>query len=283
MKKITIITDTDSSLSKEIAKSLDVNQVPIMINFDTKSYDAGGAITDESLFDLIEEHGAFPSTAAPSPGDFSKAFQAAFDAGADAIICICVASTISATYSAALLAKEQFEGKEIHVVDSLTLTMAQGFMVKAAVEAAKNGASCEEIIAELDDMRGRFHIFASLDTLKYLAMGGRVSSLSAGMAQTLNIKPVLTVENGKLEMLEKIRTTKKSQARMVELMVESIGDKKIEKMAIIHVVNSASVPKVHKLLEEALTLPDEVEVAAFTPGLSVHTGPGFIGLVALTE
>ena len=283
MNKIAIITDSDASLSIELAKSLGVYLVPIIINFSTKSYDVGGSIDDKKLFELIEEHGDLPSTAAPSPGDFSKAFQKAFDDGAESIICICVASTISATYSAALLAQEQFTDKDVHVIDSLSLTMGQGFMVKAAAEAAKTNASVEEIVEIVEEMKDRLHIFASLGTLKYLAMGGRVSSIQAGMAQTLNIKPVLKAEKGKLDIVEKIRTTKKSYARMVELLAESVGDKKIEKLGIIHVVNPEGVEKVQGLLENSLDLPPQVEVAEFTAGLSVHTGLGFVGVVALTE
>ena len=283
MGKIAIITDTDASLSNEIAKQLGVYLVPIVINFGNESFQVGEKINDKQLFELIDNYGDLPSTAAPSPGDFTKTFQQAFDDGADEIICICVASTISATYSAALLAKDHFEGKQIHVMDSRTLTMGQGFMVKQAVEMASTGATAQEIIKELESYVDRLHIFASLATLKYLAMGGRVSSIQAGMADTLNIKPILTVKDGKLEMLEKIRTTKKSYARMIEVLVESIGDKKIEKMGIMHVVNPEGVQKVQDLLNEKIDLPVQVEVVEFTPGLSVHGGLGFVGVVALTE
>ncbi len=283
MGKIAIITDTDASLSNEIAKQMGVYLVPIVINFGNESYKVGGEIDDKKLFQLIDKHGDLPSTAAPSPGDFTKAFQKAFDDGADEIICICVASTISATYSAALLAKDHFEGKQIHIIDSRTLTMGQGFMVKQAVEMVRLGASAQEIITELESYVERLHIFASLATLKYLAMGGRVSSIQAGMADTLNIKPILTVKDGKLEMLEKIRTTKKSYARMIEVLIESIGDKKIQKIGIMHVVNPEGVQKVQELLFEKMELPVQIEVVEFTPGLSVHGGLGFVGVVALTE
>ena len=283
MGKIAIITDTDASLSNEIAKQMGVYLVPIVINFGNESYKVGEEIDDKKLFQLIDKHGDLPSTAAPSPGDFTTTFQKAFDDGADEIICICVASTISATYSAALLAKDHFEGKQIHIIDSRTLTMGQGFMVKQAVEMVHSGAAAQEIITELESYVERLHIFASLATLKYLAMGGRVSSIQAGMADTLNIKPILTVKDGKLEMLEKIRTTKKSYARMIEVLVESIGDKKIQKIGIMHVVNPEGVQKVQELLFETMKLPVQIEVVEFTPGLSVHGGLGFIGVVALTE
>jgi DegV family protein with EDD domain len=283
MGKIAIITDTDASLSNEIAKQMGVYLVPIVINFGNESYKVGEEIDDKKLFQLIDKHGDLPSTAAPSPGDFTKTFQKAFDDGADEIICICVASTISATYSAALLAKDHFEGKQIHIIDSRTLTMGQGFMVKQAVEMVRSGASAQEIITELESYVERLHIFAYLATLKYLAMGGRVSSIQAGMADTLNIKPILTVNDGKLEMLEKIRTTKKSYARMIEVLVDSIGDKKIQKIGIMHVVNPEGVQKVQELLFETMELPVQIEVVEFTPGLSVHGGLGFVGVVALTE
>ena len=128
-------------------------------------------------------------------------------------------------------------------------------MVLAAAEAAKNGASVEEVIAAAEKTRDRSVLYGALSTLKYLSMSGRVSHVAAGMAGMLDIKPILSVQNGKLDMLEKIRTRKKSWARMIELVKLDVGGHPIEKAAILHVNDSKSAHLFEKMLTESVKLP----------------------------
>jgi len=282
MPKIAIITDTDASLSAELAQQYNIRQVPITIHFGEESYTTGMDINDKQLFEIIDRKNKLPTTAAPPPAAFAKAYEEAFNEGADEIICICISSAMSATYTAAVNACEFFEGKKIHVIDSLTLSMAQGFMAIAASQAAQEGASSEEIIALIDSMRERLHIYGALTTLKYLAMSGRVGKLAAGMASTLDIKPILRSQNGKLEMLEKIRTDKKALNRVRDLCVEAVNSKPIEKAAIIHVNNLEGAARMQELLQAAIPDLKDVLIAEFTAGLAVHTGSGLVGVVLMT-
>ena len=218
MPKIAVIADTDASLSPEFAKKQGITLVPILINFGSESFASGVDIDDKALFERIDKEGALPKTAAPSPGAFSQAFKKEFDAGAEGIVCVCVSSEISATYAAALTAKEDFPGREIRVIDSRVVSMAQGFMALEAKRMADGGASLDAIDAKLKGMEERLVLFASLSTLKYLAMGGRVGKLSASMGNILSIRPILTMKNGKLDLLEKVRTRKAAMSRLVELL-----------------------------------------------------------------
>ena len=172
--------------------------------------------------------------------------------------------------------------RDITVVDSRTLSLGQGYMTIAAVEAVRQGASKEEAIAAAESLRERTHVYAALATLKYLAMSGRVGHLAAGMANLLNIKPVLTVRDGKLDMLEKVRTQHKAWDRVVELTVESLGGRPIERMGFIHVNALEKVREFEALLREHLSCPTDVITAEFTPGLSVHSGTGIVGVVVVT-
>ena len=174
MKKIVIITDTDSSLPAQTAEQFGIYQVPITIHFESENYTTGLDIDDIRVFELIDRYNKLPTTSAPPPSAFAKAYQAAFDKGADAIICICVSSKVSSTYNSAQTACEMFPDKEIHVVDSLNVSMGQGFMALIAAEAAASGEDSEAILAMIDGLRKRLHTFAALPTLKYLAMSGRV-------------------------------------------------------------------------------------------------------------
>ena len=147
MSSIAIITDSDASLPADVAARYNIRQVPILIQFGVETFRTEIDIDDAGLFARIDREGKLPTTAAPSPGQFLEAFQAAFTAGADAVICICVSSQISATYAATLAAKEMLPEHTIEVVDSRAVSMAQGFMVLAAAEAVRAGADVAGAVA----------------------------------------------------------------------------------------------------------------------------------------
>jgi DegV family protein with EDD domain len=189
---------------------------------------------------------------------------------------------MSSTYSSAVTASEEFPERRIAVFDSMNLSMGQGFMAIQAAEAAAAGQTADEIVALLNSMGKRLHLFAVLPTLKYLALSGRVGKFVAGMADTLNIKPILTVKDGKLVLLERIRTRAKAVERMLELTTEAVEGKQVECLAVIHVNNLEGSQELIGLLRERIACPEEIRTVAFTPGLSVHAGSGVVGLVILT-
>ena len=282
MSQIAIITDTDSNLPFELAKKLNIVQVPILIQFGDESFRDVYEINNETIFARIDREGKLPSTAAPSPGQFVEAFNKAFDSGAEAVLCLNISSEMSATYASARQAAELLPGKRIEVHDTRSLAMGQGYMVLAAVEAVANGASIEEAISAAEDVRSRTHLFGALATLRYIAMSGRVSHLAAGMAGLLDIKPVLTIQNGKLELLEKIRTQNKAWNRAIELSVEKAAGHKIEKMAVMNVKAPEAARQFESLLRRALPCPDEITFVDVNPGLSCHTGVGMVAVVFVT-
>lgn len=232
MSKIAFVTDTDCSLPEDLAARYHIQQVPITVQFGEDSYLTGVSIDDSALFERVDRENKLPSTAAPSPGQFLEAYEKAFAAGADSILCFTVSSAISATYNNAVNARRLLAERDITVVDTLSLSLGQGFMVMAAAEAAQHGASKEEGLAQAQDVAQRIHLFAALATLKYLAMSGRVGSIAAGMAGLLSIKPILTIQDGKLEMVERIRTQKKAWSRAIELTAQAAGGKPIERMGV---------------------------------------------------
>ena len=283
MPKTAIVTDTNSSLSKTRCEALGIIQVPIHIMFGEETYLTGEDIGDEKLFKMIDERQILPTTAAPSPGAFQMAFQKAFDQGADEVVCICCSSKVSATFDAANMAAAEFPGKKIGVVDSLQLTLAEGFQVLKALEMASEGAGADEIVAQIEEMKPRVHVYGALPTLKYLVMGGRVGKLSAGMAETFNIKPIMTNIDGKLASLEKVRTWRKARARLVDIAVEKAKGTKVTQLGLFHVNNVEGVMELYQDLAAALPLPEDYLLEEFTPGLSVHAGSGVIGYVLVLE
>jgi DegV family protein with EDD domain len=249
-----------------------------MIQFGEESIRAVYDIDDSTTFARIDLAGKLPTTSAPSPGQFTLEFKNAFDQGADAILCFTVSSEVSATYAAAITASREFPERDIAVVDTRSLSMGQGFQVIYAAEAIRQGATKDEAAAAARSVGGRTTFFAALSTLKYLAMSGRVGHLAAGFADLLNVKPILTINNGKLELLERVRTKNKAWARIQELTGEKINNRSIERMAIAHVAASDSAREFESLLRKAIPCPDEIIHCELTPGLSVHSGAGLVGV-----
>lgn len=281
MTRIAIVTDSDASLPAEIAARYGIRQVPINVHFGDETLRTELDITDAQLFERVDREGVLPTTSAPAPGQFAAAYQAALDEGSDAIVCLCVSAEMSATYSAAVNACQLVPEGVVTVVDTGSISMGQGFMAIEAAKAAQEGAGIDEIVARARSVHERASLYASLDTLKYLAMSGRVGSVAAGMASLLHIKPILTLQAGKLDMLEKVRTRKKAWARVIDLSAQSLNGQQVEQLAIVHVDAAEDAQRFRELLCSTVACPSEVIVADFTAGLSVHTGPGMMGVVAV--
>ena len=277
MSNVKVITDSDCSLSLEMAASYGIELVPITIQFGEESYTTNVDIDDKLLFEKIDASGKLPTTAAPSPGAFVTAFAKAFADGADSIICVCVSSKASRTLESATLAAKEFPDKKISIVDTLYMSLGQGFIVLAIAEALQKGASDDEAVKTGLAMIPHLSTFASFNTLKYLVMGGRVSKFSAGMAGALDIRPLLTMKDGSLQVLEKVRTRKAAMDRLVKLIVNDAQGKKIERIGIFHICNEEDANILLAALREQLDLPKDVLFVQFSPGLSVHAGAGMIG------
>jgi DegV family protein with EDD domain len=278
MPHYAILADTDSSLPISLAEDLGIGLVPIQIQFDDGTTYNDLTMDNARLFARVDREGRIPSTAAPAPGAFQSAFEAALQGGAEGIICYCVSSAVSATYGAAVLAAESLGEADITVVDTGTLSMAQGFMVLAAAEAARQGASKQEILGAAAAVGERAALYGALSTLKYLAMGGRVPHLAAGMAGLLNIRPILSVQEGKLDLLEKVRTRQRAWSRLVALCQECVGQGQMARWALLHVNAEPEALALGELLRSEIACAAEPLLVPLNPGLAVHTGAGLVGV-----
>jgi fatty acid kinase fatty acid binding subunit len=280
MPSIAIVTDTDSSLPPDLAARYGIRQVPISVHFGQDTLRAALDIDDAALFSRVDREGKYPTTSAPAPGEFAEAYRAAFESGADEIVCICVSSGLSAVGQAATTAADTMPDRKITIVDSQAVAMIQGFMAIAAAEAAQDGVPTEEIVRRAVALRDRSFIFGALSTLKYLAMSGRVGHVAARFGNLFEVKPIVTLIDGKLQVLERVRSRKRSLARAVELAVEALAGRPLERLAVQHVACPEEARAFKEQLCAAIPCPGEVLMAEFTPGLSVHTGAGLIGVVA---
>jgi DegV family protein with EDD domain len=283
MPPIAVITDTDSSLPLDLAKKYNIVQIPIIIQFGEESFRDVYDVDNATVFSRVDREGRLPTTAAPSPGNFVNAFESAFDSGADQILCLTISSEMSAVYTVARTAAEMFTGKTIRVVDSRTVAYGEGLMAMEAARAIADGASLDQAVAAAINLRDRTHLFAALSTLKYLAMSGRVGKVAAGLASMLELKPILTLRNEKLEMLERVRTQGKAWKRVIELTCAATGERELEHLVILHVNAPEAASQFELQLRAALPCPPEIPHVEMTPGLSIHTGAGLVGVVVATK
>jgi DegV family protein with EDD domain len=280
MSRIAFVTDSASDLDPARAASLGVTVVPLIVNFGKETFSAGVNLsTDQFWARMTAPDAPFPTTAACSPGDFQLAYQKAFDGGADAIISVHVASTLSGTIKSADIGKAMFKDREIYIVDSMGASMGEGVLVELGIEMAKMGVSAAEIAAVLTRRREDVGIYLALDTLEYLKRGGRISGARAAIGTLLSVKPIIEVKHGLVETADRVRTRGKARERLIELLAA----RPIERLSILHTTNAGVEEFAEQLIARIPGGIDRSKVTIDLVGASVgpHLGPGCVGGVAL--
>ncbi|MBC8248249.1 MAG: DegV family protein [Anaerolineales bacterium] len=207
---VRIVTDTSCDLPPSLEQELDelgVIIVRFLFRFGLEECEDKTISMQEFL---TRAERVWPTTSVPSSGTFAQAFRGCVEAG-DQVVCITITGNHSAVYSAAVLASQEFPAGQVTVVDSKSLSIAQGLMVLAAARAAQEGKSSQAVVETINELRERLHLFITLDTVEYLVKGGRASRLTGVMAGLLKLRPILTVLDGELTLLEKPRGRKASK------------------------------------------------------------------------
>lgn len=268
MRRIGIVTDSSCDLPPGLAARHDVTVVPLTVRFGQEALVDGVDLDTATFWRRPESSPRLPETAAPGPGAFVDAFDGL--TGCDGVVCICLSSSLSGTYQAAVLAALETD-MPVKVVDSGLVSMALGLTVLAAAEVADGGGDLETVAASAADSARRANVFAALDTLEYLEKGGRIGHLSALLGGILDIKPLITLEEGAVAAGGRART----RARALSSIARHVAGRVISRIALIH-SSAENLP----LLRDALGLSgmDEVVVAELGPVVGTHTGPGVLGV-----
>ena len=195
---VRIVTDSSADLAADVVERLGIEVVPLSIRFGDEEYTDGVDLSVSQFYDKLASSADLPETAAPSPGAFEAAFRRQADAGADAIVCINLSSGLSATLQSAQNAASAVEGLDVRVVDSRSITSGLGTEVRLAAEAAADGAGADDVVALVDDLVGRTHVFGALDTLDNLKKGGRIGGAQALLGSLLSVKPLLDLSSGEV-------------------------------------------------------------------------------------
>ncbi len=271
-----IVTDSVADLSPELAAELGVSVVPLSVRFGEDVYRDGIDLTPDQFYEKLKTSKVFPNTSVPAPADFIQAYDKMAEK-TDEILVILVTSRLSATYEVARQSIERMERKcRVELLDSRMATMAEGFIVMKAAEAAKSGAKLDEVIEVARRTIPRVDFLAAFDTLEYLRRGGRIGRAQAFLGSLLRINPLITLRDGVVEAAGRTRSRSKAIDRLYEF---AAGYVDIEEMA----VENTACPDDAEALRERLgdIFPKErIHRSRMTPAIGTHTGPGLL-LVAV--
>jgi len=273
-----IVTDSTADLPPTLSEELGITVVPVYLRFGEEVYRDRIDISEDEFYQRLLHDPIHPNTTQPSPQDFANVYQKLSEE-ADGIISIHVSSKLSGTCNAALQGKKLLEKAcPIEVIDSKTLTMSLGLLVMAAVNIASSGKKLQQVVEEVKQVIPSIHLIGLLDTLKYLALGGRIGKAKALLGSVLSVKPLLTVQDGELVPVGQVRTRSKGIDKLVDF-VRSMTS--IQDLAVIY---STTYDEAQALKERigSIFAKEKVMVARLGPALGVHGGPGIL-FVAVRE
>jgi DegV family protein with EDD domain len=276
---IKIVTDSTAYLPDEYVQAHDIRVVPLYVHFGSEAFREGVEITDAEFYDRLKAAPELPTTSQPSAGEFYEIFQELVEAGHE-VICLTISSELSGTYNSATAALEMLGNVPVSVVDSRSTSVGLQLLVEASVEGAEAGRPRQEIVDEVNAIKAELHVLFVVDTLEYLQKGGRIGPAKALMGTMLKIKPILFLNDGRIEPLEQVRSKRKALQRLLELVYERVGGNNSKVAA--GVINALVPEEAASVAEElgSRVSCERLTVADLGPVVGTHTGPGVVGIAA---
>jgi DegV family protein with EDD domain len=278
--KLAIVTDSTCDLRADEIARLDVRTVPLYVHFKGTMHRDWVDISPKDIVEGVKAGADLPTTSQPSPQDFEQAYAAAAEAGAEQILVITISSEFSGTFQSANIAKE---GSPVPVTtyDSRAASMGIGNLVRIAAEMRDEGAALDAIVAELDRVRATLLVLFSVDTLDFLLKGGRVSKASALLGGLLNIKPILTVTDGKIVPFGKVRGTKKAIAEVVsQFAAHAERHEGTMVVDFLHCQQPEAAERLKQAMASAGVRFTSGETYEIGSVIAAHVGPGTFGAYA---
>jgi DegV family protein with EDD domain len=277
MSKIAVVTDSTAYLSEEIISTYGITVVPLVVIWGEETFLDNIDIGPKEFYERLSTADVMPSTSQPTIQAFADVFKKLHAEGYD-ILTVVISSALSGTLDSAIQAKKMVPDANITLIDSLCTSLPLAFMAIAAARAAQNGATLEECTKFVETVREHTQVFFAVETLEFLHRGGRIGGASRFLGTALGLKPILYFEEGKIEALEKVRTSKKAHIRLVELVEAEIdGKSPVNFVGVVHAASEETASELLNLAEEKFQ-PDELMLASLSPVIGTHTGPGTIGI-----
>ncbi len=277
---VRIVTDSTADISPQQAQALGITIIPLTVSFGEDAYLDGTELDNVGFYKKLQESKVFPRTSQPSPTIFQEAYIRLIDAGADGILSVHISSKLSGTYQCACAAQDTLPDDvkkiPIEIIDSQSVSVGMSQDVLQAAREARAGVGLEEIKAHLLDQHSRTRVLCVLDTLEYAKRGGRLGSAASFLGNMLNIKPIISLKDGAVILVEQPRTRSKAYRRIAQL-VSDMG--KIEQLVI-----GESNEEVGQQLAQALNTTYQGDISTYKLGavLGAHGGPGSVAVAVIT-
>jgi DegV family protein with EDD domain len=271
-----IVADTTCGLPRDLLQQRNIPCVPQVVIFGEDSYHDDSQLDTSAFLTKLKAAKELPKTAAPEPPLYFPIFEEAKKKG-ESVVVVAPTSKASGTVRSAQTAAQEFPDVDIRVVDTMTVSCNLGSMVLVADDLAKAGKSASQIVATLEDMIPRGRIYFLVDTLEYLAKGGRIGGAKRLLAELLEIKPILQVKDGQVEAFEQQRTKKRAIARLTEVVTESCKGGESAHLSVLQVAAEEEAKAFGEELKSKLNIPN-IPIYELPPAIVVHSGPGAMGV-----
>ena len=271
---VRVITDSTADLPSEMAAELGIEVVPLNVHFGTDTFRDGIDLSADEFYERLVASPRPPTTSQPSVGAFLEVYQKALE-GADGVVSIHISAKVSGTWNSAVQAREQLsDSSKVTVVDTGQASMGLGWVAVAAARAAQAGASMDEVASLARSAAEQVRVLFLVDTLEYLQKGGRIGKAQAMFGSVLAIKPILTIQEGEVHPLERVRTRGKGVARLVQLVQEAAP---LQSMAVLYTTTEDEARALAERLGPCVP-SGQVIVGRLGTVVGTYAGPGLLGV-----
>ena len=271
---VRVITDSTADLPSEMAAELGIEVVPLNVHFGTDTFRDGIDLSADEFYERLVASPRPPTTSQPSVGAFLEVYQKALE-GADGVVSVHISAKVSGTWNSAVQAREQLsDSSKVTVVDTGQASMGLGWVAVAAARAAQAGASMDEVASLARSAAEQVRVLFLVDTLEYLQKGGRIGKAQAMFGSVLAIKPILTIQEGEVHPLERVRTRGKGVARLVQLVQEAAP---LQSMAVLYTTTEDEARALAERLGPCVP-SGQVIVGRLGTVVGTYAGPGLLGV-----
>jgi DegV family protein with EDD domain len=271
-----IVADTTCGLPRKLLAERCIPLIPQIVTFGEQSYHDDKDLDTATFISKLKASPALPKTAAPEPSLYYPVYSEARKRG-ESVIVVAPTAKASGTVRSARIAAQDFQDVDIRIVDTQTISCNLGSLILIADDMAKAGRSADEIVAKLDDMIPRGQLYFLVDTLEYLAKGGRIGGAKKLLAELLEIKPILQVKDGQIEPFEQQRTKKRALARLVETVAESCTGGEDAHLCVLQVEAEQEAEALVEELKSKVPVSN-IPIYDLPPAIVVHAGPKAMGV-----
>lgn len=276
MNSVMIVTDSSAYLPMELVANQPIRVIPLTLNWDGRTYRDGVDILATEFYSRLSKSSSLPTTSQISSGEFERIISDLLAADYDVLL-LPISSGISSTYQTAACVVKSFPAERVAVLDTKLVSMALSFQVLAAARAAAAGANLAECKQTAQQTYKQVGVYFTVDTLKYLAAGGRINSAKRLLGTALNIKPILEIRGGNIELVGSVRTRRKALESMLHLVEKGIDGRSPVRLSVFHALARETAEDLLKTARVRFS-PIECILSEISPVVGTHVGPGTIAV-----